>query len=299
MLRHDLLRELHELYRPRTYFEIGVQRGHSLALSRVPTVAVDPAFTVNSEIHCDVQLVKATSDDFFRRDDPFAHFRGIPVDLAFIDGMHLFEFVLRDFINVERHVAETSVIVLDDVLPRGVTEAARHRRTRAWAGDVYKIVPVLQRYRSDLTTIVLDTEPTGTLIVLGADPGNTVLAEHYDEIVHDYVVGDPQQVPADMLQRRCAVDPRTVMAAPFWSTVRAARDLPGPGAFDRQQLRAVAESSLELQARPRVAGWRPDRTRRRPVVTPPSLLRALRRRVVSRLPAHWQDTLRRWADRAN
>ncbi len=254
---------LHEVYRPRTYFEIGVQRGRSLALSRVPTVAVDPAFTVISEIHCDVQLVRATSDDFFLRDNPFEHFGGTPVDLAFIDGMHLFEFALRDFINVERYMDWTSVVVFDDVLPREIEEAARHRRTRAWTGDVYKILPVLQRYRTDLTTIILDTEPTGTLVVLGADPGNTVLAEQYDEILHDYVVDDPQQVPADILERRCALDPGTVVDAPFWSALRAARDDAGHGGLDQRQLHAAVERSLPLQATPRVAGWRPERKPRR------------------------------------
>lgn len=259
MLRHDFLRALHEVYQPRTYFEIGVQRGRSLALSRVPTVAVDPAFTVISEIHCDVQLVKATSDDFFRRDNPFAHLGGAPVDLAFIDGMHLFEFALRDFINVERYMDWTSVIVFDDVLPREVEEAARDRRTRAWTGDVYKILPVLQRYRPDLAVIALDTEPTGTLVVLGADPGNKVLAEKYDEILHDYIVDDPQQIPADMLQRHCALDPRTVVDAPFWSALRSARTDPRHGGLDKQQLHVAVERSLELQTKPQLAGWRPER----------------------------------------
>ena len=130
-------------------------------------------------------------------------------------------------------------------------EAARHRRTRAWTGDVYKILPVLQRYRADLTTIILDTEPTGTLVVLGADPGNTVLAEKYDEILHDYVVDDPQQVPADILQRRCALDPGTVVDAPFWSALRAARDDTGRGGWDKRQLHAAVERVLELRAKPR------------------------------------------------
>jgi hypothetical protein len=41
----------------------------------------------------------------------------ITIDRAFIDGMHCFEFVLRDFINTERYMSWTSVIVFNDVLP--------------------------------------------------------------------------------------------------------------------------------------------------------------------------------------
>ena len=78
-----------------------------------------------------MQLIKATSDDVFAGDNPLAHFGGVPVDLAFIDGMHLSEFALRDFINIEPFMADTGVIVIDDVLPRNGLEAARDRKTRA------------------------------------------------------------------------------------------------------------------------------------------------------------------------
>ena len=75
MRRHDFLRELHRRLRPRTYLEIGVNDGKSLALSRAPSIGVDPEFRVTEPIQCDVQLVKATSDDFFERPDPIRHLR--------------------------------------------------------------------------------------------------------------------------------------------------------------------------------------------------------------------------------
>lgn len=244
MTRHEFLRRLHELARPRNYLEIGVNNGRSLALSRVPSIGVDPAFKITVPQRLDVNLVKATSDDFFARPDPilhlrsgrnplrnlrrgrspFAHYRGgTTIDLAFIDGMHLFEFALRDFMNVERFTHWTSVIVFDDMLPRDVDEAARDRHTGEWAGDVFKVIPVLRQYRPDLTVIPVDTAPTGVLLVLGADPTSTVLKENYDEIVATWVTPDPQVVPVEILERRDAVSPEALLAAPIWPGLVRAR----------------------------------------------------------------------------
>ncbi len=122
MRRHELLRQLHALLSPRTYFEIGVSNGASLTLSRTRSLGVDPYYAVKRGVQCDLKLVRETSDEFFASVDPFAHFGGQPFDLAFIDGMHLAEYALRDFINTERHAHPASVIVLDDMLPR------HHRR---------------------------------------------------------------------------------------------------------------------------------------------------------------------------
>lgn len=229
MKRHEFLRELHKVSANRNYLEIGVNDGRSLTLSRVPSIAIDPAFKVVSEIKCDVHLVKATSDDFFARTNPLGHLKGgrhplrnlrrgrspigywrrTTLDLSFIDGMHLFEYALRDFINVEKHSDWGSVIVLDDMLPRSIDEAARDRHTNAWTGDVYKMIEVLNRFRPDLVTVLVDTQPTGQLIVFGADPNNTVLKDKYDEIIAEYVVPDPQKVPEAVLERVKAVKPRS------------------------------------------------------------------------------------------
>lgn len=236
MERHDFLDVLHRQYRPRSYLEIGVFEGHGLARSSTRTIGVDPDFRISVELACELQLVRATSDDFFALPDPLSWFPERTVDLTFIDGMHLVEFALRDFINTERRSTPTSVVVFDDVLPRSEAEAARERHTSLWAGDPFKMTAVLERYRPDLAIVPLDTEPTGMLLVLGLDPTSTVLADHYDEIVDQHATDG--QVPDDVLDRRAAADPRLVAALPLWEELAAARTA-GTSLPDLEPLRAL------------------------------------------------------------
>jgi hypothetical protein len=227
--RHQLLARIHHQLQPRTYFEIGVRAGSSLTLSRVPSVGVDPFYAVTQELLCDVHLVRTTSDEFFARRHPFAHLAGQPLDLAFIDGMHLAEFTLRDVINTERHCHAASVIVVDDVLPRTVEQAGRGRvgaaKRGAWAGDVYKIIDVLRDNRPDLAVIEVDTTPTGTLVILLPDPRNRSLADQYEDLVPSLVVADPQELPAWASLRTRAVDPTALLRSKLWAVLRKARSM--------------------------------------------------------------------------
>jgi len=252
MRRHELLQGLHEVLRPRTYFEIGVRQGYSLRFSRAPTVAVDPFYDIKAEVLCDLHLVRTTSDEFFARPHPFAHFKQPRIDLAFIDGMHLSEFALRDLCNTEKYCHAGSVIILDDMLPRNEEQAGRGRvgkaATGAWAGDVFKIIDSLRRLRPDLVLLELDTEPTGTLMVLLPDPGNTALDGAYDALVRDYVTPDPQEIPEWVRTRSRAIAAEKVLESSVWSEIRRSRLLPPAvarvavrNAYERAGLASVKE----------------------------------------------------------
>jgi hypothetical protein len=210
------LEQVHTKLRPTTYLEIGVRTGTSLALSRARSIAIDPAFHITAEISCDLQLFRTSSDEYFSRPDPLAPTGGRPFDLAFIDGLHLFEFALRDFIHTERHSSAKTLIVFDDVLPRNQDEAARVRHTRAWTGDVYSIIAVLAHYRPELTVIPVNTTPTGLLLVMGLDPENRTLVDRYDEILTEHRHPDPQPVPEDLMDRLSVLPPHQVLDATFW-----------------------------------------------------------------------------------
>jgi hypothetical protein len=190
----DFVRQVVELKNARNYLEVGVLNGSTIANISVPTIGVDPKFVFafnpagrKRVLH----LYQMTSDEFFRDHDPRAIF-GAPVDVAFLDGMHLFEYLLRDFINTERACDPNGVILLDDCLPVNIEMTERQRRPEArqdqeiatwWTGDVWKVVSILREYRPELRIIPVDTTPTGTVMVSNLDPGSTVLKDSYFEIV--------------------------------------------------------------------------------------------------------------------
>ncbi len=229
MNRHQLLAALHDRVRPRTYVEVGVHNGQGLRLSRVPSVGVDPDFGLKHELFTDVHLARVPSDEFFARERPLAHLPVGVADLAFVDGMHLAEFALRDVLAVERFTLPTSVILVDDMLPRDVAMANRKRTQTEWTGDVYKVTEALRRLRPDLLVIEVDTEPTGTCLVMCPDATRGGVLEGYDDWVAEAVVPDPQAVPREVLERTRALAPEEVLASPGWQRLPALRRKARPG----------------------------------------------------------------------
>ena len=189
----NCLRQVHRIVQPASYFEIGVDTGASLSLSRCPSVGVDPAFTVSNQITAPARLFREKSDEFFADTARCEELFPDGIDLAFIDGMHLAEFVVRDFIETEKWMNRSGVILIDDVLPDKIEMLERERRFNAWCGDVFKIVPVLRRYRPDLKVSVFETfvgpYRKGLAVVSGLDPNNDALQRNYAEIEADILGG--------------------------------------------------------------------------------------------------------------
>lgn len=214
MSRYEFLAKAHEIVRPRVYLEVGVQTGASLVLAEDAKLAIgiDPAPGVQANFVRDNQaVITSTSEDYFNR---VATSGGTgPIDLAFIDGSHLFEDALRDFIHIERYLAGPRAVVLfDDVLPYNQAIAAREQPPGDWTGDVWKVVEILESQRGDLKLTLVDVAPTGLLMVMCEDWAGVPAAEvtsglesDYDKIVASWLKAEV--VPDHYINRAEAASP--------------------------------------------------------------------------------------------
>jgi len=189
----EFLSQVRRTFGVQSYFEVGSHTGASLAPVTCDTVAVDPGFKLNQDVVGSKRacmLFQMTSDAFFSKYDLSALLGG-PVQMAFLDGLHIYEYLLRDFMNTERHMARNSVVFMHDCMPP-TFEVSRRTHPgpgKGWAGDVWKTVPILQRYRPDLQITAFDCRPTGLVMITNLDPTSTVLEENYFEAVKDMAEG--------------------------------------------------------------------------------------------------------------
>jgi hypothetical protein len=158
----------------KNYLEIGVSNGH--IFFRVKSsfkIAVDPCFqfgwsrifgkTLLNPWNLFNRYFRETSDDFFLNHAE-STIKGRKIDLAFVDGMHEYEYALRDIENCLKYLDDKGVILVHDCNPL-TKEAARSYKEFAvdnkihalWNGDVWKAILEL-RGRKDLRVFVLDCD---------------------------------------------------------------------------------------------------------------------------------------------
>jgi hypothetical protein len=150
-------------------------------------------------------LFQMPADAFFRRHDPTRILDG-PIDLAFLDGMHYCEYLLRDFANTERHCRRNSVIALHDCVPveiaiaqRTPSDSIEADRPGWWAGDVWRTLLALRKHRPDLAFTVLDSAPTGLVVITNLDPQSRVLLDNYAAIVREMMSLSLEQIGLEEL----------------------------------------------------------------------------------------------------
>jgi len=219
--KHNILANIHQILEPDLYLEIGVDQGISLSLAKCNAIGIDPRPQLNltSLLGEKTKIITTSSDNFFSNLASIALPQ--PPDLVFIDGMHLFEFALRDFINVERFASPTTLVVIDDIHPCHPAQAERVRRTGSWTGDVWKLHKILREYRPELIILDLNAFTTGLLLVAGLDSGNSILTDSYEEIIRCYA-GDIVP-PANVLERKDSIASCDVKVDRLLTELKSAR----------------------------------------------------------------------------
>lgn len=162
-----ILKGLHQRLKPDWYLEIGTFTGSSLRLVGGNFVAIDPKFQLQHEAPLkgrEMIFFQDTSDAFF--ESVTAKNLTGKINLAFLDGLHHYEALLRDFINVEPLMAPGGMVVLHDCLPHTVPMADRLQPPNTdWTGDVWKTLLILMAERPDLQIDILDAAPTGLVVI--------------------------------------------------------------------------------------------------------------------------------------
>jgi tetratricopeptide (TPR) repeat protein len=212
----DWLEKLYDYLKPKNVIEIGVSQSASLARVPAPAIAigVDPVPSVIYPLQTEAHIFAETSDDFFARRNVRELLHGEPLSIGFIDGSHLFEQALRDFMNLEKHCGPNSVIMFHDTVPLDELTQRREPETHFSTGDVWKTILCLKQYRPDLDIFTIATPPTGLTLVTGLNPRSSILAEIYDDALAKLIDTPFSTVEGD-LQRQLNIVPND------WNVVEA------------------------------------------------------------------------------
>lgn len=232
----DILTRVHAELQPDAYLEIGVRHGRSLALAQCPAIGIDPAPEITTPLAATTQVLAMTSDAYFATRSKSDN--GIVPDLVFIDGMHLFEYALRDFLNVERFAKPTTLVVIDDIFPNHPRQADRERTTRVWTGDVWKLLLLFRQHFTDLLFLPVNTYPTGLLLVAGLDPDRNITDEGYQRLCAAFK-GDLNP-PTEILERHANVDTSDPVIAGYAKRLSKLRRLQASNSEVRSVLQSLA-----------------------------------------------------------
>lgn len=210
MEHYELLHQAHRLLHPRRYLEIGISTGKSLALAgrNTAVIGIDPETACNDKLFFHSpetvpSLHKLGSDEFFMQGCYEREWGNLPFDIAFIDGLHLFEQALKDFMNLEKRSMDTSIIFIHDCLPVNLAGAERERRTMVWTGDVWKVIACLKAVRPDLEIVTFPVRPSGLTMVRRLDRNSTVLQDCFNQLVERFMSERLPQAMAERLELLC------------------------------------------------------------------------------------------------
>lgn len=190
-LINDLIESNKECFK--SYLEIGTQFGLTLEAIKIDKkTGVDPNPRHSlKKIPKNISIYKGTSNDFF-----ITLSKNKLYDLIFIDGLHTFQQVYRDFINAVNHLSLNGLIVIDDVIPVDAYSAScdqewaitqrnqTNNNSKAWQGDVFKMIQMINVEMPDfeLDTVIYPDNPKSIIRFRN----QKVLLEFDDELYEKY-----------------------------------------------------------------------------------------------------------------
>lgn len=184
MDRQQVIQTLMKEKKLNNYLEIGVFNGHIFFKVKSDfKVAVDPEFRFDTLRKFGKSLLnpanfrnkyfEKTSDAFFQDDAP-SLLDNKKFDIALIDGMHEYEYALRDVENTLKYLSPNGVIVMHDCNPKTKLSASsfadwkQREFSGTWNGDVWKVILHMQSLRNDVNSFVLDCDHGLGIITWGA-----------------------------------------------------------------------------------------------------------------------------------
>ncbi|MDJ0515293.1 MAG: glycosyltransferase 61 family protein [Trichodesmium sp. MO_231.B1] len=155
--RSDRLNKLASINQSSRYLEIGVSKGITFnAVNVTNKVAVDPQFRLNKNKYATEKVVflEVSSDEFFR--SYAEQFK--PFDLIYLDGLHTFAQIFRDFCATLAYGHSKTIWLIDDTCPGSYAQAQvslqccrqiqkfSGEKDGSWMGDVFKIVAAIHDF---------------------------------------------------------------------------------------------------------------------------------------------------------
>ena len=140
--RYDIINKIIIKRNYTSYLEIGCFKDETFNQINIKKkIGVDPTSGGN---------LRMTSDQFFKDNKE-------KFDLIFIDGLHVYEQVIKDIFNSIKVLKENGIILVHDCLPRKLWYQTPTRMSDTWNGDVWKaIVEFRTRKEIDVYTCYAD-----------------------------------------------------------------------------------------------------------------------------------------------
>lgn len=183
-MRYDMIQACIDVVKKRkkkvNYLEIGVQTGFCFFKIKADRkLAVDPEFIIllkkkikaylRNFSNFNNEYFELTSDDFFAQKADYLKKIG-GLDVVFIDGLHLYEQVVKDIENSLAYLNKGGIILVHDCNPLNANAAVRAYTSQEvidmnlpgydyiWNGDVFKAIVELRATRKDIDVAVINTD---------------------------------------------------------------------------------------------------------------------------------------------